>query len=131
MNEMELYLDALGLLKKLQIENYNNKEEVLLENFLTRFLKKRIDILIRKDVLTEALTQDLVYLRCYKNYGEHKSLNLGCFTEDTFIIDIILKYVGNIPINIYCGADNFNVKLGCINLQQLKELMYTYDPLEL
>jgi hypothetical protein len=129
-NEIELYLDTLGVLKKLWIENYTDEESLKLESCVTNYLHKHINVLLNKEIFTEALQQDLIYLQSYKLSNQTERLNLSCFTDDIFIVDVLLKYVGNIVIDVYCGTSfGSSTKLGSIKLQQLKSLIYTHNEL--
>lgn len=128
-NEIELYLNALAVLKGIRSDGLN-VNNLNLHNSLHIYLCDNINLLLTKEVLVEALEQDLIYLQCYKLYDKTERLTLSCFKEDIFIVDVLLNYAGNLPINIYCGAGaGMSTKLGCINLKQLKSFMYMYNEL--
>lgn len=129
MNEQELYLDTLGVLKKLLIKDSSEGVERELEKCVQNFLSKHINVLLTKEVLMEALKQDLIYLKCFESTEEVQQLNISNFKDDIFIIDIILNYVGDIPVNIYCGQNNNVAFIWSMRLKELKDLVYEYNEL--
>lgn len=128
MDREELYLDTLSVLKKLLINNSTEKKEVELKNAALAFIKEHVmHFTLDKRILEEALTQDLIFLKCYNSIDTMKNLRISNFTEDFYIIDIILNYAGNLPVNIYCGSFDAPTLIGTIQLEQLKNLMYVED----
>jgi hypothetical protein len=121
---IKLYLDVLSVYKTL-IDKRSNTPMDTCENDLIKYCINYLNEnrhLVPK-ILCDAIEQDLTFIN-YVSSGNCRTLRrltLDCFLENDYVVETLLDYVGNIPLNI-CIGNSTNI-LGTLKLEDLKSII--------
>lgn len=121
---IELYLDVLSVYKKLIDKRLNTSIDTF-ENDLIKYCINHLNKnrYLVPNILCDGIEQDLIFINYVSNENckTIRRLTLDCFLENDYVVNTLLNYVGNIPLNI-CVSNSTNV-LATLQLDILKSII--------